>query len=473
MIADIVRRTLRASLALAVAAAAGLAGAATAAPAPRPAAQSIQCSWRDLGNLNRNVAYAASAMDTVNDAMYVYGGYNDPPSFQTDNGVSSIAFGATLSRADTTAAAVPVSGPQEREALAGVFRPRGDDSAVYWIGGRDNTGKTSDQVQVLTVKTRQWSVLPTGGTFGIRDEHAAAYDPKHDAIWVAAGETTACTSVPCTAPSMPTNYLTFDPATGAATWNVGPTGGPRAKGGTMVYDSKRERMVFFGGTIDGDRGTSQIFALDLSDADVTKAAWAPLGTTGVSPSVAVHSAVYDPEHDWMVVYGGMKSGYAQAGGESVETRTFALDFAASPPAWRNLNASVGERLQAVMEYVPKHKAVVLTAGRNALPDPIAPFNKRTIHGLTCVTSAPPTAVPTRPSGTGEAQMCDRLTGRVPAAAIAEALANPDSVGGWNQRCFPGLPEGPNNGLRQYLGLTNPGLPFHPLFNTLIWRCGCR
>lgn len=84
----------------------------------------------------------------------------------------------------------------------------------------------------------------------------------------------------------------------------------------------------------------------------------------------------------------------------------------------------------------------------------------------------PTPTPTGPTG-GAGTVCPRLSGRVPGAAISEAMANPASVNGWGQRCIPSQPAGPTNGLRTHLGLQNESLAYHPLFNGLIWRCGCR
>jgi hypothetical protein len=455
--------------------------------------QSITCQWTDLGNLNRAAAYAASALDPTAGVMYVYGGYSDPSNnWLTQNDVSAITFGATLTRADTAVAGVPASGAKDREALGGVYRPKGDDSAVYWIGGRDNSGTTSSQVQVYQIQSGTWSVLPTAGTFSTRDEHAAAYDSQHDAIWVAGGEISACTAAPCTAPQMPTSYLAFDAATGAAVWHDGPDGAPRARGGTMVYDSNKKRMLFFGGTIDGDKGTDQLYQLDLSDPDIGKAQWSALSATGTAPQVAVHGAAYDPEHNWMVVYGGMNANYAVAGRESGETRTFALDLAQSPPAWRNLGATMGERIQAVMEYVPKHKAVVLAGGRMGLADPTDQTAfKRSIHALECTTGTGPT--PTRPVGPTPTKtpsggpaptvaptptlesspyICDEIKANVPAAVINAAVAQPSLAPGYGETCNPNLPASTWNPLRRYLTLENPNRPFHPMFNTVVWECGC-
>lgn len=461
-----------------------------------PAQQAPSCEWKPIGNFNRNVAYAASAIDSTNGVMYVYGGYTDPSAnYQTQSAISTITFGAKLTAADTQVGTLSVAGAPDREALAGVYRPKGDDSAVYWIAGRNNNGDTSDTVYEYKIKTKSWTRLATTGNFGTRDEHVAAYDPKHDVIWVVAGETKACTSVPCQPPTMPTNYLAFDPTTGAASWHEGPAGGlNRSKGAMGVYDSGKERLIVFGGTPNGSKGTGDVWALDLSDPDLSKAKWTELKPTGSGPAIAVGAAAYDAERRWMVVAGGMKTDYAVNGKETAETRTFALDLSVDPPAWRNLGTSVGDRIQPVMEYVPQHKAVVLTAGREALNDPVQQnFTKRTMHALVCTSTdpVPPTATraaaPTRTPGPGgeptsvvptptlmtEPMICDNIKSRVPNAVLNDAATAPDKIAGYKQPCNPNLPPGVNNPLRHYLGLRNPAAAYHPLFNGVIWRCGCQ
>jgi len=85
------------------------------------------------------------------------------------------------------------------------------------------------------------------------------------------------------------------------------------------------------------------------------------------------------------------------------------------------------------------------------------------------TGAAPTPAPDLP----DPLACPNLSARVPAAAIAAALANPASVNGWGKRCYPSQPVSPWNGYRRYLSLQNPGRPYDARFNTVIFGCGCR
>jgi hypothetical protein len=85
------------------------------------------------------------------------------------------------------------------------------------------------------------------------------------------------------------------------------------------------------------------------------------------------------------------------------------------------------------------------------------------------TAPPPT--PTLDPQVGLA-VCDHIQALVPNAAINAAVANPDRTFGYNTLCYPNRPAGPFNMLRSKLSLRNPGVPYHPVYNGLVWKCGC-
>lgn len=89
---------------------------------------------------------------------------------------------------------------------------------------------------------------------------------------------------------------------------------------------------------------------------------------------------------------------------------------------------------------------------------------------TATPEPPPSPTPTRPSLSAEP--CAFILPRVPAAVIADALANPERVLGWMQPQNPGIPPGPNNPPRTRLSLLNPGVPYHPLSNPVVYKVGC-
>lgn len=82
----------------------------------------------------------------------------------------------------------------------------------------------------------------------------------------------------------------------------------------------------------------------------------------------------------------------------------------------------------------------------------------------------PTATPTPPWGS--ACVCAIVQDRIPPAAIAAAVANPDQIAGWRAPLDPGKPVGPFNPRRECLSLSHPAVPYHSLFNPLTWHAGC-
>ncbi len=83
------------------------------------------------------------------------------------------------------------------------------------------------------------------------------------------------------------------------------------------------------------------------------------------------------------------------------------------------------------------------------------------------TSTPPPTVPAP-----GIPMSDAVRNQVPPAVVAEALAHPERIAGWGQPRDPGKPVSPANPLRECLSLVDPGKPYHPLFNGLIFKAGC-
>jgi hypothetical protein len=263
-----------------------------------------------------------------------------------------------------------------------------------------------------------------------------------------------------------------------------------------VYDSTAKRILVFGGTNDISRGNSDLVALDLSDPDPAAAKFGTVSSSGRSPRVFFHGAAYDPGRNMMVVNGGVSQGFL-AGNESTENKTYALDLSAATPTWNDLGTSLSDRVAGVMAWDANHGVALFTLGRKKYNgDPMRPQNVvRTSHALTCTeiqppTAVPPTAVPPTPdpnqptalpdpptvtpvSPSEGIQVCSQVEGKVPGAARNAASANPQSVAGYNTPCNPNIRTNPvTNPLRKSLGLRNPNLPYHPLYNGLVLKCGC-
>lgn len=84
----------------------------------------------------------------------------------------------------------------------------------------------------------------------------------------------------------------------------------------------------------------------------------------------------------------------------------------------------------------------------------------------------PTASPTAPSPTATLTVCPGVAGRVPRAALDQAISLPDRVDGWDLLCHVSQAPSWWNHLRRSLTLRSNSRLFHPLFNPLVFKCGC-
>ena len=70
-------------------------------------------------------------------------------------------------------------------------------------------------------------------------------------------------------------------------------------------------------------------------------------------------------------------------------------------------------------------------------------------------------------------ICERVRQEAPPDIVADAIANPEKYFGWGMLLDPNKPAGPMNPLRECLNMQHPNIPFHPLFNNVVWKVGCR
>ena len=509
------RFSLRMPLMLAgVAAIAGLAmGASSPAAQAAPAQQTLTCAWSSVGNSSLNAWSVASAMDTDKNVMYVYSGLDD--KLDVISKAEKYDFSKAKKPSEGSISGVGGSAP----ALYGVtaaYRAKGADSdmsAVYWFGGASDSGSGtgSNTITELKTKSGSWNRVNgvTGDTLlGNRYWASAAYDPMGDVIWIVGGLSTCslkdvANNKPCTAKSIPTLYMKWDDK-GVATLNTLSGGNQSIYGAKMVYDSANKRMLISGGSSDGSRGLDKVTALSLDPADPTKAKFSTVSTTGSAQLSFLGAAAYWGTNKWLVNAGGASTAIFLAG-ENANSKTIGLNMAdPAKAAWVDLKAQANDRVGAVAEYAMNASgldAIIISGGRAKLTANIvdattgAPGTTkitRGVQGLTCTTAAvPPTATtgpigPTRTPGTGPTsevpiptvplndtpEICESVKSRVPNAVINDAVAAPDKVGGYKMACNPNLPAGQNNPLRRYLGLRNPNNVYHPIFNSLVWKCSC-
>jgi hypothetical protein len=490
------------------------AGPAGARPSRGRASQTAACRWERLPvSLPQAVYFTGAAWDSGNQRLLLNGGLDAADS------TKRVVQALDLSSADpakATARLLTPTGPvQDFWGTAGAFRatsPSPDASAALFWGGGEGPGSAGSEgtgkkiLQTYVPKSNVWTTTSVG-TAGVVLA-AGAFDAGKDlAVFVGGVKrcdffaVTAGSPLACSDAQNQVTFVRFDPTTGGPLAQVGPTaGGPgRVQGGSLVMDTVGQRMLYFGGVDDAGSGRARntTFALDLTDPDPARAHWAQLAVSGqLPPARAFHGAAYDAGRNWMVVYGGAAQGLFTSS-ESALTDTWALDLGQAPPRWLNLGANTpGQRVGAGMAFAANHGAAVLAGGRRAyaagqqnvardaylLNCGAGPAATNTPPGPGATPTLPPpitapppgTPSPTAPPPAAGAQACPQLTAwrLAPDAVIADALANPGRYFGWQQPNNPAIAPGPYNPVRRFLSLAAPGKPYHPLFNTLVWKAGC-
>ena len=162
----------------------------------------------------------------------------------------------------------------------------------------------------------QWSELPPGE----RWIYCSAFDPTANDLVVVGGITN----------EGPTSQVLRFEMNGSPNWfEASTTGGPPPLryGASLVYDPNGHRMILFGGF--GAAYMNDVWALD-----VTTEIWTQLMPAGAPPAArGYHTAIYDPNHQRMVVFGGFNfAGHLND--------TWALSLV-GPPTWAPLVTAGG------------------------------------------------------------------------------------------------------------------------------------
>lgn len=462
---------------------AAIAAAATIAVlAPAAGAQPVTVyRWQKFASLNSKLFHRASAYDTVEKRLYLYGGFDLNGNVR--NQLDSADLSGPLAGAKVDNGLRPAGPVAELWGAVGAFRTRGAARTIVWIGGSDGAARPFDQLQVHDLVNNTWAAVRPEGQFEQRVLPAAAYDPGNDVVVVHGGNERCIffptTQIDCDDPKNDTRFLTFDPATDAPRWVGGPNG-PRLFGATAVFDSRLKRILLFGGTYDRSAGSNEVWALDMATANYAAGSWqrvafANNGPLTVPAGRALHVAAFNADLNHLVVYGGDTRNVHSATEIVAAPEVWALDLNAAPPVWRNLGTPLGDRVGASMFYDPLHRAPVLYGGRGKLRTgrQLVSGDLYALTATEVVLTPTPTPVPTvSPYGPLEPRLCPTLNGRVPPAVIQNALANAADFGTFGQPAAPNRPPGPANPPRIYLGLSNINAPYSPVFNPVTFKAGC-
>lgn len=129
-------------------------------------------------------------------------------------------------------------------------------------------------------------------------------------------------------------------------------------GHSAVMDTIADRILVFGGNTGShynDLVTNTVYAFDI-----TGNSWTVVATTGTDIPAArsAHSAVFDPQFNRMIIYGGRDVNQA------VLSDTYILDLSVTPAQWSkaNLGYEAPARWQATAVFDPVRKRMVIFGG---------------------------------------------------------------------------------------------------------------
>jgi len=197
------------------------------------------------------------------------------------------------------------------------YDPIGDRLLVH--GGWSGTATQSDSWGLAFSSSMDWSLIQAPGAPSLRDA-AHVFDPVRNR-WVMFGGASFFQE------SNATYALSL---AGAAAWStLAPTGTvPSAREGVVaIRDSKRDRLVIFGGWDGGSHYRNDVSALDLASA-----AWGAFTVAGTPPTFrSLASAIYDASRDRMILFGGRDSA-------SVYQEVWSINFS-DTPTWTLMSTS--------------------------------------------------------------------------------------------------------------------------------------
>jgi hypothetical protein len=243
--------------------------------------------------------------DPVRDRMVVFGG-NDLLGFPAA-GTWALSLGENPEWIEITPAGTP---PIDRVAVD--YDPVGD--RIVAVGGTALSGGLAVSELSLAGPPTWTSLAPAGTAPGGRYFHSAIYDPGSARMVVFAGDGFGY-------PFHDTWALALGGTQAWASLDV-PTTGPGVRyGHSAIFDPPRDRMVVFGGI--GIGYTNEVWACALAGNRI----WTKLTPAGTPPNAqTLHSAIYDPVRDRMIVVGT---------GDGLATEAWVLSLDNSP-TWTHL-----------------------------------------------------------------------------------------------------------------------------------------
>jgi hypothetical protein len=245
--------------------------------------------------------------DATSNRMTIFGGALGNPSPCAND--LRILVGANGQSGTPNWVAPTASGtpPSPRVYSGGAYDPN-TQSMILFGGSNCSTGYFND-VWVLSnangqTGTPAWTKLnPAGTAPPARESGTAIYDSTNNILTVYGGDAGG-------SPFGDVWVLSHANGSGGTpTWTqLSPTGTlPMARTGqTATYDAANNRMTIFGGANSGITLTDS-WVLTSANGMGGTPAWIQIASQGTAPSLAYHSAVYDPATDNMYVFAGSSS----------------------------------------------------------------------------------------------------------------------------------------------------------------------
>lgn len=246
----------------------------------------------DTPALTRHVA----VWDSKRHRMLVFGGLD--AAYNRQNAVYAMDYqaGGWNCWSPLTTAGTPPTG---RYGTAAIYDPVGDRMLVF--GGSDTSGYPRDDLWQLSLSgTPTWTQVNATGGPGAREDHTAIYDSAHRRMVVFGGVNSFGGH-----PGDEAWALNLPSLTWTLLQPTGPTPPIHAQH-TSVYDSRRGRMLVFGGQVAWNADERDVWELNLAS---NPPAWSLLTPTHSAQWLpmkrSLHAAVYDSTGDRMLVYGGL------------------------------------------------------------------------------------------------------------------------------------------------------------------------
>lgn len=200
---------------------------------------------------------------------------------------------------------------------------------------------------------------PSGSSPPARYSHTAVYDPTTNAMMVFAGNNCGSTYFNDVWVLQNANGIGGTPA-----WTqLSPTGTPPAARAftSAVYDPASNRMIVFGGT--NSTLFNDAWVLTNANGHGGSPSWIHLTPSGQAPSPRYgHSAVYDTANNLMIVYGG-DTGKTQVGDTWVLSNANGLG---GTPAWTLTVSGSGNSPQRALHtavYDPSSNKMIIFGGK--------------------------------------------------------------------------------------------------------------